>query len=84
VLNTVHVNGKFTPGENIGDLGGLNHAYEALKMTKQENPVRRLMALPRTSASFYPGRKLGGATFSPKRRLNKLSLIRTLRASIAL
>lgn len=35
VLDTIPVNGKFTMGENIGDLGGLNAAYEAFKMTKQ-------------------------------------------------
>lgn len=35
VLDTIHVNGKLTMGENIGDLGGLNVAYEAFKLTKQ-------------------------------------------------
>ena len=35
VLDTIHVNGKLTLGENIGDLGGLNVAYEAFKMTAQ-------------------------------------------------
>ncbi|CAN5310374.1 M13 family peptidase [soil metagenome] len=35
VLDTLHVNGKLTMGENIGDLGGLNAAYEAFKMTPQ-------------------------------------------------
>lgn len=35
ILDTLHVNGKLTLGENIGDLGGLNAAYEAFKMTKQ-------------------------------------------------
>ena len=35
VLDTIHVNGKLTLGENIGDLGGLNAAYEDFKMTKQ-------------------------------------------------
>ena len=35
VLDNIHVNGKFTMGENIGDLGGLNIAYEAFKMTEQ-------------------------------------------------
>ena len=28
----IHVDGKFTLGENIGDLGGVNAAYDALQM----------------------------------------------------
>ena len=35
ILDSIHVNGKLTLGENIGDLGGLNAAYEAFKMTPQ-------------------------------------------------
>jgi len=35
VVDTIHVIGKLTMGENIGDLGGLNAAYTAFKMTKQ-------------------------------------------------
>ncbi|RQO70645.1 peptidase M13 [Pedobacter sp. KBW06] len=35
VLDTIHVIGKLTMGENIGDLGGLNAAYTAFKLTKQ-------------------------------------------------
>lgn len=35
VLDTLHVNGKLTEGENLADLGGVNIAYEAFKKTKE-------------------------------------------------
>lgn len=35
VLDTLHVNGKLTLGENLADLGGIEIAYEAFTKTKQ-------------------------------------------------
>lgn len=37
VLDSVNVNGKFTLGENIGDLGGLLGAYDGLQMFYKEH-----------------------------------------------
>jgi putative endopeptidase len=35
VLDTIHVNGNLTLGENIADLGGITIAYQAFKRTEQ-------------------------------------------------
>ena len=37
VLDSVYINGKFTLGENIGDLGGVLGAYDGLQLHFQEN-----------------------------------------------
>jgi putative endopeptidase len=54
VLDTVHVNGKLTLGENLADLGGLSIAYEAFTKTEQ----------------FKEGKKIDGFTPSQRFFIN--------------
>lgn len=42
VVDTLHVNGRLTLGENIGDLGGLTAAYNAFKKTKQYKEGKKI------------------------------------------
>lgn len=40
-LPGIHVDGKFTLGENIGDLGGVNAAYDGLQLYLKQNPNQK-------------------------------------------
>jgi putative endopeptidase len=42
VLDSVHVNGRLTQGENTADFGGVAIAYDAFKMTKEGQDTTRI------------------------------------------
>ena len=52
VLDTIHVNGKLTLGENLADLGGLNIAYEAFSKTKEFKENKKIDGLTPTQRFF--------------------------------
>ena len=43
VLPGIHVDGKFTLGENIGDLGGINAAYDGLQLALKDKKSKPLI-----------------------------------------
>jgi predicted metalloendopeptidase len=49
--DTLHVNGKFTLGENLGDLGGVTVAYHAWKLSLKGKPE------PQTIDGFTPDQR---------------------------
>lgn len=42
VLDSLHVNGSLTTGENIADIGGICIAYDAFKLTKQGQDTTKI------------------------------------------
>ena len=42
ILDTMHINGALTTGENSADLGGLNIAYDGFKMTKEGQDTTKI------------------------------------------
>ncbi|MCW9028942.1 MAG: peptidase M13, partial [Kangiella sp.] len=53
VLDGVHVNGEFTQGENIGDLGGLTIAYKAYQLSKEGKPAPVIDGMTGDQRVFY-------------------------------
>ncbi len=74
VLDTVHVNGKLTLGENIGDLGGLNAAYTAFMMTDQYKKSEKIDGFTPSQRFFLSWAQVWRGNILPE---NAAQLIKT-------
>jgi len=60
VLDSLHIKGELTNGENIADMGGIAIAYDAFKMTAQGKDTAKIDGLtPDQRFFFYPLPKYG-------------------------
>lgn len=72
VLDTIHVNGKLTLGENLADLGGLAIAYEAFKKTDQGKKNEKIDGFTPDQRFFLSWAQVWKANTRPAEMANRI------------
>ncbi|OSZ78958.1 peptidase M13 [Chitinophagaceae bacterium IBVUCB1] len=72
VLDTVHINGELTLGENLADLGGLAIAYEAFKKTKQGQSTDKIDGFTPEQRFFLSWAQVWRANTTPEEAFNRI------------
>lgn len=65
-IDNLNVNGAFTQGENIGDLGGLTIAYRAYQLSLKAKPALVIEGFTGLSGFFSAGHRLGAESIVTK------------------
>lgn len=66
VLDTLHVNGKLTLGENIADIGGLSIAYDAFTKTEQFKEGKKINGFTPAQRFFLSWAQIWRSTTLPE------------------
>jgi predicted metalloendopeptidase len=66
-LPGVHVDGRFTLGENIGDLGGVNAAYDGLQLYLKDKSPGLIDGFTQSNVSLFLGPQFGEQNHVTKR-----------------
>lgn len=72
VLDSIHVNGKLTLGENLADLGGLNIAYEAFQKTDQAKKGEKIDGFTPNQRFFLSWAQVWRANTRDKELANRI------------
>jgi putative endopeptidase len=66
LLDSLHVNGRLTLGENLADLGGLSIAYEAFTKTKQFREAKKIDGFTPPQRFFLSWAQIWRSNILPK------------------
>jgi len=67
VVDTLHINGELTQGENIADIGGMAIAYEAFKKTEEGKSTEKIDGLTPDQRFFIAYAELWRSKTRPER-----------------